>query len=375
MSGTANSADDIRFMGLALDLAEHQLGMTAPNPAVGCVIVLPTDAGPRVIARGVTQKGGRPHAETEALARAGAAAEGATAYVSLEPCAHHGKTPPCVDALIAARLARVVVALKDPDARVQGRGVQRLREAGIEVFVGVLAGRAEAVNAGYLKCLHEGRPLVTLKAAASLDGRIATHTGASRWITGERARAAGHLLRARHDAIMIGSATALIDDPELTCRLPGLEDRSPIRIVMDGRLRLPLTAKLVREAGRVPTWVVTRADSETARRRVLEDCGVTVIALAQEMQGPVDVGGALAALGARGLTRLLVEGGAHLAGALLQKGLVDRLAWFGGNALIGADGHPAVAAFGVGDIGDAPRWRRVEGLVFGSDTFDFYEAM
>jgi diaminohydroxyphosphoribosylaminopyrimidine deaminase/5-amino-6-(5-phosphoribosylamino)uracil reductase len=362
-------------MALALDLAEQALGTTAPNPAVGCVIVAPGADGPRVIARGVTQRGGRPHAETEALARAGSAARGATAYVSLEPCAHHGKTPPCAEALIAAGLARVVIALKDPDPRVQGRGVQRLRESGITVSVGLLADRAAQVNAGFLKRLHQGRPLVTLKSATSLDGRLATHTGSSRWITGDRARVLGHKLRATHDAVMVGSATALIDDPELTCRLPGLETRSPIRIVMDGRLRLPLTAKLVRDAKAVPSWIVTRSDCDPARRRVFEECGVTVIALDQEAPGPVDVAAALAVLGERGLTRLLVEGGAHLAGALLQKGLVDRLAWFRGNALIGGDGHPAVAAFGVHDIGDAPRWRRAGGLALGNDVVDFYEAV
>jgi len=375
MVSSTSQSEDVRFMALALDLAEHALGTTAPNPAVGCVITQQTDDGPRVVARGMTQPGGRPHAETEALARAGAAARGATAYVSLEPCAHHGKTPPCADALVAAGLGRVVIATEDPDPRVSGRGVARLKEAGIPVSLGVLAARGQAVNAGFIKRLREGRPLVMLKAAISLDGRLATHTGSSRWITGPQARALGHKMRASHDAVMVGSATALIDDPDLTCRLPGLESHSPIRIVMDGRLRLPLTAKLVRDAKTVPTWIVTRADAEPARKRVLEACGVTVITISQDDPGPIDVVGALAALGERGLTRVLVEGGAYLAGALLQNALVDRLALFRGNALIGADGHPAVAAFGVNDIGDAPRWRRIDGLALGADVVDFYEAL
>lgn len=369
------SAQDQRFMALALDLAELGLGTTAPNPTVGCVLVRDNTEGSRIIARGVTQRGGRPHAETHALSRVEGQAQGATAFVSLEPCAHQGKTAPCTEALIQAGIARAVIAIEDPDPRVSGRGLARLKEAGIAVTAGVLASRARHVNAGFIKRVTSRRPLITLKAASSIDGRLATHTGSSRWITNERARAAGHRLRATHDAIMIGSATAVIDDPELTCRLPGLEDRSPIRIITDGRLRLPLTAKLVRSAEQIPTWIVTRLDSDPNRRKVLEDCGVVVIPIDQNGAGPVDLGQVVTALGERGLTRVLVEGGAYLAGALLQRGLVDRLAWFHGNAIIGGDGHAAIAAFGVGDIGDAPRWRRLEHAEFGSDVMDYYEAV
>jgi len=369
------SASDLRFMALALDLAEQALGTTWPNPSVGCVLVDEQGSVPRVLARAATAPGGRPHAETQALARAGSAARGATAYVSLEPCAHHGQTPPCTEALIQAGIARAVIATKDPDARVGGRGIALLKEAGIAVSAGVMEARAESVNAGFFKRISKGRPLVTLKIAASLDGRLATHRGESQWITGTRARAQGHWLRATHDAILVGSATALIDDPELTCRLPGLETRSPVRIVADGRLRLPLTLKLVRDARNPPTWVVTRADADRSRRKVLEDCGVKVIALEQAEPGPVEPPRMMAALGALGLTRLLVEGGAHLSAALLQAGLVDRLAWFSGNAIIGGDGHPATAPFGVDRLADAPRWRRVGGMELGSDTLSLYEAV
>ncbi|MGQ3031841.1 MAG: bifunctional diaminohydroxyphosphoribosylaminopyrimidine deaminase/5-amino-6-(5-phosphoribosylamino)uracil reductase RibD, partial [Ferrovibrionaceae bacterium] len=217
----------------ALGLAARGLGRTWPNPAVGCVLV----RDEIVLARGNTQPGGRPHAEVVALSRAGSQAAGATAYVTLEPCAHHGKTPPCADALIAAGIGRCVVALQDPDPRVDGGGIRRLLAAGIPVTTGVCEAEAAALNAGFLMRVRQGRPLVTLKLATTLDGRIATHAGESRWITGATARARGHLMRADHDAIMVGIGTALTDDPDLTCRLAGLEDRSPVRIVLDGRLR------------------------------------------------------------------------------------------------------------------------------------------
>src|SRR5262245_54706539 len=216
---------DLEHMGAALSLAARNLGQTWPNPAVGCVIV---DASGHVVGRGFTQRGGRPHAETEALKVAGGRARGGTAYVTLEPCAHHGKTPPCADALVAAGIARCVAAIEDPDPRVSGSGLATLRAAGISVDTGVLAERAKDLNIGFLTRIRAGRPFVALKLATSLDGRIATRSGESRWITGEAARAFGHLLRATHDAIAVGSGTVLTDDPELTCRLEGLEDRSPV---------------------------------------------------------------------------------------------------------------------------------------------------
>jgi diaminohydroxyphosphoribosylaminopyrimidine deaminase/5-amino-6-(5-phosphoribosylamino)uracil reductase len=368
-------APEPRWMALALDLARRALGTTWPNPSVGCVIVDEQGDHARVLARANTAPRGRPHAETQALARAGTLAQGATAYISLEPCAHHGVTPPCAEALIRAGIGQAVIAMEDPDPRVAGRGAAKLKEAGIAVVTGLLEKEARAVNAGFLMRVATGRPLVTLKIAASLDGRLATHQGESRWITGEPARAMGHWLRATHDAVMIGSATALIDDPELSCRLPGLEQRSPVRVVADGRLRLPLTAKLVRDAKRIPTWVITRADAPHARRKVLEECGVTVLPLEQAEPGPLEPALMLAALGAQGLTRVLVEGGAHLAGALIRGELVDRLAWFGGNVLIGGDGHPAISAFGVDALSEAPRWKQLESRTLGADSFQLFEPV
>ncbi len=311
-------------MDLALALARRGLGNVAPNPAVGCVLV----KDGVVVGRGWTRKGGRPHAETEALRRAGAAARGATAYVTLEPCAHQGETGPCCEALIEAGIARCVVAIEDPDPRVAGRGLARLGEAGIAVALGTGAAAAEALNGGFLMRVREGRPLVTLKLATTLDGRIATHTGESRWITGEPARAWAHLLRAQHDAVLIGSGTVAADDPMLDCRLPGLAHISPVRVVAAGRLALPLTARLVATAREIPTWIVMLPDAPPERREALEDAGVEPIEIEPDGHGYIDLAGLLAALGERGITRVLCEGGSRIAAALLRDGLVDRLVWF-----------------------------------------------
>ena len=354
-------------MRAALALARRGLGVVWPNPAVGCVLI---GADGDVVGRGWTQPGGRPHAETEALARAGAAASGATAYVTLEPCSHTGETPPCADALVAARVARVVVAVADPDPRVAGAGMARLREAGLTVECGVCAAAAETVNAGYLLRQRRGYPLLTLKTATTLDGRIATHTGESQWITGESARAYGHGLRATHDAIMVGVGTALADDPDLTCRLPGLEDRSPVRIVVDPGLRLPLTARLVADAQTTPTWLVCREGADRRRVAALEDLGVDVIELPPDGSGYPAPAAILAALGARGLTRVLLEGGATLAAAFLRADRVDRIAWFRSAGLIGGDGIPAVEAFGVDAISRMAAFERVETRSMGADLLE-----
>ncbi|MBI3512533.1 MAG: bifunctional diaminohydroxyphosphoribosylaminopyrimidine deaminase/5-amino-6-(5-phosphoribosylamino)uracil reductase RibD [Proteobacteria bacterium] len=357
-------------MRAALALARRGLGRTWPNPTVGCVIV--RDGA--VVGRGWTQPGGRPHAETEALARAGAAARGATAYVSLEPCSHHGQTAPCADALIAAGVARVVGALEDPDKRVGGRGYAKLEAAGIAVTRALLADDAAALNAGFLLRVRDGRPLVTLKVASSLDGRIASHSGASRWITGEPARARGHLLRAQHDAVLVGSRTALLDDPELTCRLPGLTAASPARIVADGHLRLPLTSRLVRSARTAPTWILVLPTTDASRRQAFQECGIELIEVPADDGGNLDLGAALGRLGGRGLTRLLVEGGGRLAAALLRAGLVDRVAWFRAPSVIGGDGVPAAAAFGIDRPDAAPRFVRDDALELGDDRLETYRV-
>jgi len=361
-------AGDEHHLRAALRLAARGLGQVWPNPAVGCLIV----NNDRIVGRGWTQPGGRPHAETEALKAAGGAARGATAYVTLEPCAHHGQTPPCCDALIDAGISRAIVALEDPDARVRGRGLAALRNAGIAVVSNLCAEEAAELNAGFLCRIEKGRPLVTVKLATSLDGRIATHTRESKWITGEVARARAHLLRATHDAAMIGVGTAIADDPALTCRLSGLQRRSPIRIVVDGNLRLPLTSQLVRTAKHIPTWLVTLGDGNLERRRVFADCGVEIIPVHHGPGGMPDLIEALRLLAERGLTRILVEGGARLAASLARGDLIDRVAWFRSATMIGGDGIPAVEAFGLEKLAAQPRFRRIGQMTLGEDTLETF---
>ena len=351
-------------MRAALALARRGLGTVWPNPAVGCVIVKQG----RVVGRGWTQSGGRPHGETEALRRAGEAARGATAYVSLEPCCHWGRTPPCVDALITAGVRRVVVALEDPDPRVAGEGMRRLRAAGLDVEVGLCAEEAAEVNAGFLNRLRLGRPLVTLKFATSLDGRIATAGGESQWITGPPARERAHALRASHDAIMVGTGTAVVDDPQLTCRLPGLDHRSPVRVVIDRHLRIPPTARLIADAHRVPTWVLTLQSADPDRRAAFLANRVTLIDVDHDSTGQVDLAAALGVLGERGITRLLVEGGAGLAAAFFRAGLVDRLVWVHAPLAIGGDGIPAIAGLDLAALSHAPAFERLSTQTIGDDV-------
>jgi diaminohydroxyphosphoribosylaminopyrimidine deaminase / 5-amino-6-(5-phosphoribosylamino)uracil reductase len=361
---------DVRWMRTALALARRGLGAVWPNPAVGCVII---NEG-RAVGRGWTQPGGRPHAETEALRRAGQAARGATAYVSLEPCCHWGRTPPCAEALIDAGVRRVIVAVEDPDPRVAGNGITRLRAAGLAVDTGLGAEEATEINAGFLTRLALGRPLVTLKLATSLDGRIATSGGESRWITGPPARARGHALRAAHDAIMVGTATVLADDPQLTCRLPGLGERSPVRVVLDRQLRIPRSAAVIADARQTPTWIVTLSSADAARRAALLAAGVTLIDVDPDSNERIDLVAALAALGERGVTRLLIEGGARLAAALLRARLVDRLAWFHSPLLIGGDGTPAIAALGLDRLADAPGFERLSVARVGDDMLTMFRV-
>jgi diaminohydroxyphosphoribosylaminopyrimidine deaminase/5-amino-6-(5-phosphoribosylamino)uracil reductase len=355
-------------MRAALGLARRGLGQVWPNPAVGCILV----KDGIVVGRGWTQPGGRPHAETEALRRARAGAVGATCYVTLEPCSHTGLTGPCADALAAAGVVRVVAATEDPDPRVSGRGFERLRAAGITVEVGLCRTEAEEINAGFFMRIASGRPIVTLKTATSLDGRIATHSGDSRWISSEDSRAGVHHLRAEHDAVLVGANTALNDDPLLTCRLPGLEDRRPVRVVVDSRLRLPLTHKLVASAREIPVWLVCAPGNDHDRRDAFTQAGVQVIEVAQDGDGSLDIRLALQALGQHGLTRILVEGGGHVAAALLRANLVDRLVWYHAPLVLGGDGLPAVVSFGVDVLADAPRFRRLESRPVGDDTVAVY---
>ncbi|MGG7565285.1 bifunctional diaminohydroxyphosphoribosylaminopyrimidine deaminase/5-amino-6-(5-phosphoribosylamino)uracil reductase RibD [Rhodovulum sp. DZ06] len=365
MTGSAAPrAEDARHMAHALSLAARGLGRVAPNPAVGCVIV----ARGRVVGRGWTQPGGRPHAETMALAQAGAAARGATAYVTLEPCAHHGRTPPCCDALIAAGVARVVCPLQDPDPRVSGRGFGRLRDAGVAVEIGLMAAEAEAAQVGFLTRLRRGRPHLTLKLGASLDGRIALASGESQWITGPEARAEAHLLRARSDAILVGSGAAVADDPALTCRLPGLEDRSPDPVVFDGRARLSPDTQLARTAAARRALLLHAPDADPVRVGALKAAGMTCAALPRGADGMLDLAEGLSLLGARGVTRAMCEGGGMLAAALLKADLVDELWWCAAGMALGAESRPGIGDLGLARLADAPRFTLVEHRRLGADV-------
>ena len=363
--------DDLLHMRAALALARRGLGNAWPNPAVGCVLV----KDGRVIGRGWTQPGGRPHAETEALRRAGKAARGATAYVTLEPCSHHGRTPPCCEALAGAGITRVVMAMRDPDPRVNGRGLAMLRGAGIVVEEGLLEAEARALNAGFFRRIQAGMPVVTLKLASTLDGRIATSTGESRWITGEAARREVHALRARHDAILVGSGTVLADDPDLTCRIPGMERVPMLRVVADARLRTPPAARLVQGAQPAPALIITAPGHPPAAQAPFIAAGADIVTVPAHAAGGLDLPSLLRALGRRGVTRVLAEGGAGLAAALLRQGLVDRLIWFHAPAVMGGDGHPALEGLRLAALSAMPRFRRTAQRALGDDMLSEFERI
>ena len=364
------STEDINHMGTALALAGRSLGIVAPNPAVGCVIVA---SDGQVAGRGWTQFGGRPHAESEAVARAGEQCRGATAYVTLEPCDHRGKTSACSKALIKAEIKRVVVACKDQDPRVSGKGIERLKNAGIEVVQGILEEEAKSLNAGFFMRLKKGRPLFTLKSATTLDGRIATRSGHSEWISGSEARTTGHMLRARHDAIMIGIGTALADNPQLTCRIAGMGDYSPRRIITDSSLKLPLSSPLVETANQIPTIILTATGGDRKKIKSFKKRGVKIIELTPSLSGQPAPEVMAKALGLEGLNSVLIEGGSKLAGSFMSARLIDRLSWFHAPKIIGGDGVPSVAAYGVDSLIDAQSFQRTAQYQCGKDIYETYE--
>ena len=364
------NVDDEAFMRTALSLARRGLGNVWPNPAVGCLIV----KNNIVLGRGWTQPGGRPHAETEALGRAGDTALGATAYVTLEPCSHTGQTPPCANALIKAGIKRVVIAIEDPDPRVSGLGIKMLKESGIDVEMNICREEALEVNEGFFLKVLKKRPMFTMKCATTLDGKIAVHTGESKWITEEPTRQQGHLLRANHDAIMVGIGTASEDNPKLTCRLPGLDNHSPVRIVVDRRMRLPLMNHLVTQAKDIPTWMVTLGDQDDVRAEAYQDAGIELITPADisETDGGITLNWVAEELAKRGLTRVLVEGGSHIAAAMLRRRLVDRLSWMRAPRMMGHDGIPVVQAFGVDHLEETPFFDRTGTFGSGDDLVELY---
>jgi len=350
-AGSPKSAEqpgDRRWMARAVALAQRALGRTSPNPAVGAVVV----RNGRVVGEGFTRPAGGPHAEVIALRHAGGRAQGATLYVTLEPCAHHGRTPPCAEAVIAAGLARVVVAVGDPNPLVHGRGLRALRRAGIVVTTGVLAEEAGAVSAWFRHFIVQRRPFVILKLAASLDGRIATAGGESRWISGPEARRFVHELRNRVDAVMVGSGTALADDPALTCRLRG--GRDPLRVVVDGRLRLSPRARMLRQRSKAATLIATTRVASPARARRLTQAGAEILTV-PSTRGKVTLAALLRELAERGVVSVLVEGGGELAAAALHARLVDRLLVVTAPTIIGGDGRAMLGGLGLGRLAAAPR--------------------
>src|SRR3954464_13295277 len=368
--GRASKAADRRFMALALALGRRGQGRTWPNPAVGAVVV----KDGVIIGRGWTQPGGRPHAEPEALKRAGEAARGATLYVTLEPCSHVGKSPPCADAVIAAGIARVVSAMEDPNPEVAGQGHARLRAAGIAVDIGPGAAEAAHDHAGHIRRIRDKRPHVILKLAVSADDKIGAAGRKPVAITGESARSRVHLLRAQCDAILVGIGTVLADDPLLTCRLPGMEVRSPVRVVLDRALRLPGTSRLVHSARQTPLWVMTSDFAEAPAAMKLGAAGAQVMRVAATAQPPgLDLPAVLYALSDKGITRLMVEGGSRVASSFVASGLVDEVWLLRGPENIGADGIPALDALPLSALTGSPVFKTRASENLGKDTLTIYE--
>ena len=358
--------DDVRFMALAFTLGRRGLGNTWPNPAVGCVIV----KDGVIVGRGWTQPGGRPHAEVEALRRAKKVAQGATMYVTLEPCSHQGQTPPCADAIVKAGIARVVSALEDPNPEVAGQGHARLRDKGITVDVGLGADEARRVHAGHIMRMTNGRPYVTLKLAVSADGKAGLAGRKPAAITGEAAWTRVFQMRAASDAIMVGIGTVLSDNPQLSCRLPGMAERSPVRVVLDAKLKLPLMTSVVATVRDTPTWVFTSAKPSAIAEEILQHKGCKVFRVG-DVDGQLDLAEVLKVLADQGITRLMVEGGPKVAGAMAAAGLVDELALLRGAKTIGADGIAPLEGLPLdGFTGQLQAHGREQ---LGSDTLETYE--
>lgn len=362
--------DDRAYMKMALDLARRGLGRVYPNPAVGCILVKDR----RIIGRGWTGAGGRPHAESNALKNAVCDAAGATAYVSLEPCAHYGQTPPCADALIKAKISRVIIATDDPDSRVNGKGAKMLEKAGIKVELGLLQQQAKSLNLGFFQRISMNKPMVTIKIASSSDGKIATIKDEKSWITGPQSRMRGHLYRANHDAIMIGINTAMIDDPMLDCRLPGLEGRSPIRVVIDTHLKLPLESKLCKSAHIIPLWIIT-CSSNSKIIKAFEMTGVKVYTVKSDLNNQVDLKAALNILSDEGITRLLSEGGSQLNASLIKASLVDKLIWFKSSDFVGDDGVDALNDMAMDQLDQYIKLTTVDEGTTGSDHWQEFEKI
>lgn len=358
---------DQKYMRMALMLARRHRGMTAENPSVGCVII----NGHKVVGVSSTSIDGRPHAEVNALAMAGGKAKGATVYVTLEPCAHHGQTPPCAEALIAAGVQQVFVAMKDPFPQVSGRGIAMLKKAGIHVVENCMVEEAFEINRGFFKRVEKGLPWVSMKFATSLDGKIALSNGQSQWITGEASRRFGHVLRARHDAIITGIATVEADNPRLTCRVNGLENRSPIRVVIDAGLRIAEDSYLVKTAHDHPLIVVTSSE-HIKKQKKLENLGVKFLHLAEDENGHFDLEEVLRKLAHQGINSVMVEAGEGLSTSFLKQHLVDEVFWFRAPVLLGGDAQGVVKPFYYHTLSEAMPWKMVGKRALGKDIMQIF---
>jgi len=358
--------DDARYMQLALALGRRGLGRAWPNPAVGAVIV----KDGVIVGRGWTQDGGRPHAEVEALRHARKAAQGATMYVTLEPCSHHGKTPPCADAIIRAGIARVVSALEDPNPEVAGQGHERLRAKGIAVDVGLGAEEARRDHAGHIARVAQGRPHVTLKLAISADGKVGLAGRKPVAISGEAARDRVFMMRAQSDAILVGIGTVLSDNPQLTCRLPGMFERSPVRVVLDSRLNVPLSLAVISTVRETPTWVFGSTKASPVAEEILQQKGCKVFRV-EETNGKLDLEQVLKTLAGEGITRLMVEGGPTVAASFVSADLVDEAVLLRGEKSIGADGIDPLQGMALSALTEALALAGTEKV--GADTIEIYE--
>ena len=354
---------DARFMTLALSMGRRGMGRTWPNPSVGCVVVKDN----QIVGAGTTADGGRPHAEVVALSQAGAKAHGATAYVTLEPCVHTGKSPPCTEALIKSGVARVVAAFGDPDPRVNGKGFRALKAAGVEVVTGVMAGQAACDHGGYFLKNSQYRPFLTLKIATSFDGRTATASGQSKWITDAPARRLVHMMRSRHDAVMVGGGTARLDDPSLTVRNLGIEHQT-VRIVVSRCLNLPDDSVLARTARQTPLWLCHGNAATSSQIQKWQDNGAKLI-ICKDSHSLLDLNDMMARLASLGLTRVFCEGGGALAASLIKSDLVDELIGFGAGVLIGAEGQHSMGDLELDDLVKAQRWSLEDLQKIGPDIF------
>lgn len=365
------ASDDEFFMRGALSLARRALGRAWPNPAVGALIVRP-DGPCEIIARGWTGRGGRPHAEQVAIQHAAERAKGATLYVTLEPCAHHGKTPPCTNAVIAAGIRRVVCSVGDPDPRTTGAGFARLRQAGIDVSEGILAGAGARIAQGHILRVTRNRPLVQLKLAVGSDGKISPGDGKPVWVTGEDARNHGHLLRARADAILVGRGTVQADDPALTCRLPGMLGASPVKVVLDTHLKLEPQQYRIFNHADAPCWVVAGAQVNPTRAKTYAGTEIEILRCATEGADWMPVEAVLRSLAERGITRLLVEGGPTVSSSFWRAGVVDEIYIYQGTRTAGPKALDALSGMGLHEITDSPDYAVSETRILGSDRLTIY---